>query len=54
MQENEGIKVLDISWNSLGSSTNACVEQLCEFLVKNKTVLHLDLSNNDFNLEQSI
>lgn len=45
------IKVLDISWNEIGSIT--CASKICEFLKKNKAIVHLDLSNNKFDYKQS-
>lgn len=45
------IEVLDVSNNSLGSAItpeNKCVEALCEMLENNTSIMHLDLSFNNF------
>ncbi|KRX05204.1 hypothetical protein PPERSA_06838 [Pseudocohnilembus persalinus] len=50
--ENDYIKILDLSCNSLGMKAN-CSQQIAEFLDKNQSMVHLDLSINKFDLEQS-
>jgi len=53
--DNEAIKVLDLSWNSLGDHKEyKYTSTICQLLEKNKGIIHLDLSNNNFNLEESI
>ena len=55
LNDNENIRVLDISWNCLGINKNiSCAEKLTEMLKKNKCIVHLDLSNNNFDLKESI
>lgn len=54
----ENLRVLDLSWNLLGSdrfhaNTSTCIGDLCDFLSANKTVLHMDLAGNGFNWEES-
>lgn len=53
--DNDNLMVLDISWNSLGnlSIDNSCSRAICEFLKKNEKVIHLDMSNNNFTLDES-
>ncbi len=48
--------MLDLSWNSLGHylKNHTGVNQLCEMLKQNKDIVHLDLSNNNFNLKECI
>lgn len=49
--DNETLKVLDLSWNNIGDDKyQNCVHFLSEMLIKNRTIIHLDLSNNNFNL----
>ena len=49
LTENNLLKVLDISWNDIGSL--ACAMKVSDFLKKNKCLVHLDMSNNKFNLK---
>ena len=49
--ENEGILVLDMSWNSIGGGNPSIVPIIAETLQKNEKIMHLDLSNNYFNLQ---
>ena len=52
--ENDNIKVLDFSWNRLGENRiGSCIQSLCNMIKTNKTIIHMDLSNNDFSLEES-
>ncbi|KAL4466565.1 hypothetical protein ABPG72_010616 [Tetrahymena utriculariae] len=53
LTDNESLKVLDMSCNSMGSG-GSCVEEVCNFLVKNVEMRHLDISNNYFNIESSL
>lgn len=50
LANNENLLVLDLSYNSLGSSTGKVIDRLSDFFVKNKTLLHLDLTSNHFTL----
>lgn len=43
------IKVLDISWNKLGSSVD-CMKLLADKLAENKLLYQLDISHNDIKL----
>ena len=41
------VKVLDLSWNIIGTSkSNAFPRQMAELLLENENLVHLDLSNN--------
>lgn len=51
--ENETITVLDISWNSLGGNNPSLAPLIVEVLQKNEKIIHLDLSNNNFSLQES-
>ena len=53
--DNDNVMVVDLSWNCLGALNidNSAVRSICEFLKKNEKVIHLDLSNNNFSLEES-
>ena len=45
-----------MGWNSLGVVERkdcVCLQKICDFLIANKTVLHLDLSANYFTLNDS-
>ncbi len=58
LQENCSLKVLDLSWNSLGAGSGSRMSQtsteaLCEMLRSNKHIVHMDLSNNNFSLQES-
>lgn len=47
MIENESIRVLDLSWNSISSpSEQKSAKTLAELFEVNKTLIHLDISNN--------
>ncbi len=50
--DNKSLRVLDLGWNSLGSGTQIAAKQVGliwgESLAKNKNLIHLDLSNNNF------
>ena len=46
--ENEDLRVLDISNNSLGKGELQCTKELAEFLQSNVFLVHLDLSYNYF------
>lgn len=45
------LKVLDLGNNSLGQASN--IAALAEVFVKNEELVHLDLSFNQFDLEQT-
>ena len=51
--ENETITVFDISWNSLGGNNPSIAPNIVEVLEKNDKIVHLDLSNNYFTLQES-
>lgn len=53
LAENNCILELDVSWNSLGnSSEDSLVTAVGEFFVKNTTMKHIDFSYNSFNTEE--
>lgn len=56
LKSNSDLKVLDLSFNSLGKSMNriTCAPQIGEFLSKDNEMIHLDLSNNQFNKYDSL
>ena len=54
MKENDHIRVLDLSWNSLGLGTSNFTNSFAEFVFKDKTLVHLDLSNNYFGKKDAI
>ena len=46
------LRALDLSWNSLASSENrSAVRALSDAIVNNSTLLHLDISNNQLDVE---
>lgn len=49
--ENDSLNVLDLSWNAFGQGNPHVVPKLCDYLVKNKSLVHLDLSSNFFTLQ---
>lgn len=51
LKSNETLKVLDISYNSLGKCFNraTCAPHIAEYLANNSELRHIDLSNNQFN-----
>lgn len=51
--ENEVLMVLDFSWNSIGSGDPSVVPPILELFKTNERLIHLDLSNNNFSLEES-
>ena len=51
--ENESLMVLDFSWNSLGNGQTSIVPEILEVFKVNEKILHLDLSNNNFTLDES-
>ena len=51
--ENEGIRVLDFSWNSIGGGAPSVVPQILECFTVNDKIMHLDLSNNYFTYDES-
>jgi len=53
--ENDYIRVFDISWNNLGENREkSCISELCDVIVQNKNLIHVDLSNNSFSLNECI
>jgi hypothetical protein len=54
LKENLFLKVIDLSDNSMGIGQPCCVNNVVEFLLSNKSMVHMDLSNNAFNLDDSI
>lgn len=55
LKKNVTLKVLDFSWNVLGSYENSNVTKYIGKVLKNssKTLIHVDLSYNNFSLEES-
>ena len=53
LAENDTIAVLDLSNNSMGIGVENCIEEINNFFATNKTLVHLDMSYNYFNYEQS-
>ena len=51
--ENDTLLVFDISWNSLGGNNPSIAPNIVEVLQKNERLMHMDLSNNYFTLEES-
>ena len=51
--ENENIAEFDISWNCLGGNNPSIAPNISEVLQKNDKIIHLDLSNNYFTLQES-
>ena len=47
LQNNKSLKVLDFSYNLLGCG-NVITPVLKDFIVDNKSIIHLDLSANGF------
>jgi hypothetical protein len=48
LAENQDICVFDLSWNKIGD----CTGKMSMFLEQNSTMLHFDISNNRFTLEE--
>lgn len=46
LKTNKNIRVLDFSYNLLGTNNHDIGTTLKEFLLENKTMIHLDLSVN--------
>jgi hypothetical protein len=53
LEENRSIKVFDYSNNKLGDSKPSCAKMIGTVLSANKILIHLDLSGNKFNEEES-
>jgi hypothetical protein len=57
--KNEQLRVADFGWNLFGESYKVLrteaglIDDLCNFLQDNKTLMHLDISNNHFTLAQA-
>jgi Ran GTPase-activating protein (RanGAP) involved in mRNA processing and transport len=57
--KNDVLVVADFGWNILGESyrtirtDSGFIEEICTFLHENRTMLHLDISNNHFTMIQS-
>ena len=51
---NSTLKVLDISWNTIGNGMPTAVPNVCEFFKTNKTIVHLDMSNNNFSYDETV
>lgn len=49
LDDNIYLRVLDISWNALGSGTKSCTAEFAQLMRKNESLLHIDLSYNNFN-----
>ncbi len=55
LELNESLKVVDLSWNALGSTSRECAKAFGKVLKKkNKLLLHMDLSFNKFSLAESL
>ena len=53
LSSNSTLKVFDISWNSVGSGTPSAAPVICEFFKTNKSMVHMDLSNNNISFEET-
>lgn len=54
LRDNNTLEVVDLSWNCFSSSSRVSdspVTSLCEMFIKNNTIVHLDLSHNNFSKE---
>ena len=54
----ETLRVLDLSWNLLGSGKlsnikSTCINDCCEMIKNNKSIYHLDLAGNSFDFDES-
>lgn len=47
------LRVLDLSWNSLGMHSSNFANAFGEFLRTNDSLIHLDMSSNYFSMEDS-
>ena len=47
------MKVFDYCFNKLGEFGNSCAKNIANVLTNNKVLLHVDFSENNFNLEES-
>ncbi|EGR32874.1 leucine rich repeat protein [Ichthyophthirius multifiliis] len=58
LKENQNLHVLDISSNNLGKTEgnlqSSCIQSITQFFIQNKKMIHLDLSNNQFDFQQSL
>ncbi len=54
LTENEYLRVLDFSCNSLGLGPGSFIGEITSFFGKNKTLRHLDMSNNYIDYENSV
>lgn len=54
LSTNNTLKVFDISWNSIGSGTISIANVVSEFFKTNKSLVHLDMSNNNFTYEETL
>ena len=52
LQQNNTLLVLDVSYNGLGCGQK-CYEKIVAFITNNKTLLHLDLTLNQFKKDDS-
>ena len=53
LMENDTLLVFDMSWNSLGGNNPTIAPNIVEVLQKNERLMHFDLSNNYFTIEES-
>ena len=51
---NDSLKVLDFSFNSIGVPSSITVPYLNKFFTSNKTLVHLDISMNYFSIEDTL
>jgi len=54
MKVKSTVRVLDLSWNSLGLYNSPFAQHFSDYISKDKTLVHLDLSNNYFNKTASL
>lgn len=45
--------MFDYCLNKLGDSGVSCAKNICNILTNNKTLIHVDLSENNFSLDES-
>ena len=53
LANNSTLKVFDYSFNKLGDGKLTCANAISNCFRKNKTLLHVDLSENGFNKEEA-
>jgi len=53
LQQAPKLRVLDLSWNSLGQNGSQFAKSFAAYIAGNTTLIHLDLSNNYINKEDT-